>query len=417
MPWIHDAARRTALDTTDDLVLYEGTGGNVFRSDGQPFKVSAAVLASAMASDTSFVSRYTPQQEVHQNFRIAADGDLTVSDDGGPWLVAYPSSKPLSKPIITSGYMHNDGYSVAGQSAAGYSSRALAGNVRRMWMTFGCGPYSTGAGGGALVIWTTQMPADRSVIPDAAMHLSFSTSGWQLGWWETGVGVHNYATGTFTTPLVGDYTQYRIEAFVDGNTVTVLLPNGQVITATDSNVSGRAGVFASWEVFRTNSDTDSKMHIYEIGGSSSPSQVAASPLSVETWSRAVAVAVAANPPVMVETTDTTDLVLAASPGNDLPGLLIACTAGPSGSVLIDVEYNVVHASGVLVTRLAVNGVGTFQRNTLTTAFSGRIRCRFVHIPGSTASVSYQARAHSTGVTTVKLSAASAFQGSMVATPV
>lgn len=76
-------------------------------------------------------------------------------------------------------------------------------------------------------------------------------------------------------------TEATVEVAFDGDTMTVLMPDGVVVTATDPRIRTLAGPFACWEVFQgRDGATDTKVEYLDVWADSRPSgKVAGLPLS------------------------------------------------------------------------------------------------------------------------------------------
>ena len=150
-----------------------------------------------------------------------------------------------------------DGHLVADPSGAGtqaayYSSASLGSTVTRIGARFRMKPgEGTRTAGGTVAIAITQY--DWSLVPLASqnmpLHISYGNGGWNIGVIVAG-SLSVLDSGVPVTPmLIDSSTEYEIEAWINGTTMTVDLPDGARRVVTDSRIATYAGQFVFCEQF------------------------------------------------------------------------------------------------------------------------------------------------------------------------
>jgi lysophospholipase L1-like esterase len=130
---------------------------------------------------------------------------------------------------------------------------------------------SGGTGGLVCIGITTEMVTGgfTPVSIDMPLHVWSTKTTWAITIWNGsnhgGSGQAILASGTYAIPLAADdTTQYEIEAWINGTTITARLPDGTIRSASDAKVASYAGNFAFFESMRSDvsDDTSGITHVW-----------------------------------------------------------------------------------------------------------------------------------------------------------
>lgn len=136
-------------------------------------------------------------------------------------------------------------------NAASYMETDLGAPTERIGATFS---FDGQGGAVALVAWESSLVSSRengTPWPSAGIHFVVTPTSWTYGLW-TGAATENLTTETFRSPLVADGTEYSIEVRRDGDTVTIVEPDGTTSEPlTDPRVELTTGAWATWELYES----------------------------------------------------------------------------------------------------------------------------------------------------------------------
>lgn len=197
----------------------------------------AAGVSESHSTATSPIYTTVMRDEFARSDRVL-DGD--TADSGETWSVTLVDGTHTDLGIID-----------AGRFTA--PSTVYASILQPAQPTSVGGRFSWAAAGGAdhsgmaLI-----MSADATPTLEHMLHLAWDHDGGYLSWWIPG-DINNYFPGAssfvFDPPLAEDGTVYEIRMTVDGDTVTVDLPDGNSLVVTDPHVSVVAGPLVIWEPY------------------------------------------------------------------------------------------------------------------------------------------------------------------------
>jgi hypothetical protein len=251
---------------TGDELTYTYNGATWAASDINTANLAASGGAALVGHGESTVAEVLDMKVsttplAWQDFLAASDGPLTNLDSGDAWLTATTPGYPTAALSIISGRMTNAA-NTAGGTAAGHALVNLGQSCARIGAEFEFSSGSTTSDGlAALVLWSQQLVYPGPVV-DTAMHLTISLEGWGLSSFQSSVNAP-LTQGTFLAPLVAG-TIYRVEVNVSGNTVTILLPDGSIVTATQPLLATIGTSYAGWEVIQGDATTDAKAKFLSI---------------------------------------------------------------------------------------------------------------------------------------------------------
>lgn len=189
--------------------------------------------------------------ELHDSYAGKGTTLLAAADTGQTWALAEQPVGAGATMSIISGLLGSDDTDAS--AVAGYVDVDLGARVRRigarvLWLSAG----STD-GHVALLVWS-RTANSTPFPPDSPCHLSIGPTGASFGVWDAQV-FSSLWTHTYNQPLVTDGTTiYEAECIIDGDTVTTRLPDGKVISHTDSRIASLDGDFAGFEVFQDATD-------------------------------------------------------------------------------------------------------------------------------------------------------------------
>ena len=223
------------------------------------------VKARITALESGIVPVAIAEPAIWSDFTGATDTTdfPTESDSGHAWQWPAAGSGSPYRPVIVDGRYTNEAATNSG--GATYIEADLGAGIARI----GC-DFSFGAGDSgtviALVVWTepiTDAILDPSpYIPDAPLHIVVSQTNIGIGYYDTTTQL--LRTVKHPEELAKDGTVYRIEATIDGDTITVVTPFGEVITASHAFVAANPGNWACWEIFQSDADGTSKPQIARV---------------------------------------------------------------------------------------------------------------------------------------------------------
>jgi hypothetical protein len=210
------------------------------------------------------VPRATP--ELWTSFADKADGAAPTTFDSGQSASYYVNLSGAVAPIVESGVL--TGHPTGSGTTANYYKGELADTVTRIGARFRFDGGTTETASVGLAITETELVS--ATAPSMSVHLAVSPTAWVVGYWST--SLQTLGSGVFDTPLSTDgVTEYEVEAWVDGNTVTVDLPDGGRVSYTNSGIGTYGGPYVFFEQYATVADTDNTIEFTHIWASSGPS--------------------------------------------------------------------------------------------------------------------------------------------------
>lgn len=191
-----------------------------------------------------------------------ADGPIGVSPQNLPWRYIDPVANSNVFARIESGILTapDSGFS----STASYSVLTLGRPVRSVQ----CDVSFLGATGGAIAMIGMQ-PANPKAptvaeIVQNALHLVFTDTKVDVAFFQAGVYV--IETVNYAAPCARDGTVYpNVGWSISGDTLTVTLPDGSILTRTDARFAQVNGVTAIIEHYWASGAGTSRMHATTIG--------------------------------------------------------------------------------------------------------------------------------------------------------
>lgn len=216
-----------------------------------------SLLSWLAAAEGRTNDREAQNPEVWSNYRAKANGALPANFDSGQAATQYvPTALPA---IISNGAM---GMQQNGVLKAAYVSAPLDGPVTRFGSTF---RFSGGTGGITATATHILSPATYVHGVDMAAHVTVGPTvlTWQV---RTGGGAVPFTTVytyNFPTPLALD-TDYSIEAQIDGQTVVLVDPYGELHTFFHAEIASNNGGYMTWEPYQDNLTTDPVVWFREV---------------------------------------------------------------------------------------------------------------------------------------------------------
>jgi hypothetical protein len=188
---------------------------------------------------------------LYDGYATKADGVPVVADSGQTWT-QYPTSGTDELRVV-SGQLTN---TTASSVAAGYQQRDLGAAVTRIGADFTLGTQTTDNGAIGLVIFKTAIAS--ATIPDSNFHLVVTRLNWQLGKFVSNTFTQ-IAYGAFAAALACDgATVHHVDAVLNGDTASILLPDGTAVSVTDAAIGTTPGHIACFEVYALDASTDAK---------------------------------------------------------------------------------------------------------------------------------------------------------------
>jgi hypothetical protein len=240
--------------------------------------LTSPVITGPAARIGDIVHRGTPRAtpELWMTFADKANATtMPATFDSGQvasWCASYGTN---AQQFINNGLL-TTAPTGAGQ-AGGFVAGQISGNVTRIGARF---VFSGGTTNGAAVVLgitqslVTQAEATGGTFPPFAVHLACGMYGWGLYYIDTTHTVQTIATGVLSPAPVNDgVTQYEIEAWVVGNTCTILLPDGSLVSYTDSHIGTYAGPYVFFQNHLNVANTDDVPAFTHFWAQSGPQNV------------------------------------------------------------------------------------------------------------------------------------------------
>lgn len=220
--------------------------------------VTAANLVTTPVADAIGVARVAP---LHDTYVGKATGALVAADSGQTW--DHSGGFPLS---IIDGTVGNA--ATGGSPGAGYIDVDMSSRVTRIGARFRYTASGTTNFSNAVVVcWDTSF---TTPIPDSPCHLGIQPNKAEYSIWE-GAATEILWTHTFAELLVtDDVTEYFVDVILNGDTATVMLPDGTVVTHTDTRIGSLGGNFAGFEIYDGIPDTDHHARFLEVWADAQP---------------------------------------------------------------------------------------------------------------------------------------------------
>lgn len=218
----------------------------------------ATSLDGRLDSAESTITRlggYNP--EVWSNYRTKSNGPIASTFDSGQTATVYDSGLPLE---IVSGAM---GMDQDGVLHGAYLTAALNGPVTR----FGGSFFFTGGTGGTTGSAAFLIPSATYVHGvDLAAHMLVGTTTlyYQVRTGGGQVPFTTLLTYVYPTPLVADGTEYSVEVQIDGDTATIIAPDGTIHTVTDAQIDSNNAGFMTWEPYQFDLEADPVVWFSEV---------------------------------------------------------------------------------------------------------------------------------------------------------
>ena len=193
-------------------------------------------------------ARRGAQAEVWDNFSDAANGPRTFPMLGGAWEMFGGNVGATATPRVAAGALT---FAPPG-GGAGYAQLLCDQPVTRIGGRFTLSAQTTATGSAVLATWGAELSTTWPALPDAAIHLPVTATGWTFDVWEGGSKT-NLASGQFAAPLTTDgATVHTVEVVLDRAAATAYtyLPDGSTAVVTDSRLGTLESPWACWEMYR-----------------------------------------------------------------------------------------------------------------------------------------------------------------------
>ena len=363
--------------------------------------------------------------ELHTTFRGKPNGAAPTKGDDGVSVTITNTA-----PLVKDGLLQSPNLTGTPTTRATYFCQPLSG-AKRIGCSFKFSSGATGTSVG-LIFWAYQIPTPYKV-PSSPLHLSITKDTWEVSAWDGGTQTtdavtHVIGSGTFVKPLAADWnpatagsgTLHRAEAFIDGDTIYLSLPDGSTAAVTDPRVASIPAAVACWEHYRP-AATDGFVAMEDVwAGTGGP---AAAGSATET-ARMVMQSEKINRPVFSKYGPTPAADVAVPTAlTAIPGLPPLTFTLPEGCTAIEVEatmfYSITAATRILMA--FHEGTADFEYRSIieSASFKGTVTYtayRDKLVPRSTHTITLKHVATAAGAT-LKLDAANGYFVSWKVTPV
>jgi hypothetical protein len=191
----------------------------------------------------------------------------TRMDTGQP--IAYSTPMPQGQPFIAKGGLTIPGGAVNGPVASYQIFDAGQGNyLDRIGMLFRWDGTGRTTADTVMGLAITTDPGLDIADPSyrMAVHFNLTAKTWALQKVNVVNGSLEFTTiarGQLKKPLTPGNDSYSVELWRVGNTCTIALPDGQVVTGTDPDIDNWAGRYGFFEPYLTHPATDALPYITE----------------------------------------------------------------------------------------------------------------------------------------------------------
>lgn len=197
--------------------------------DGTTAWTSLAYLLDKATADTSYANKGRDTLAFYDDFSTKPNGPLAgvvPTFGGSPW-----TSSGAQQFTISGGKVISTGTAYAGQILASQPVVVY-------------GDISWGAGTGVVPTFTMIVTKDTDLSISNAIHAVFGVNSCAVTLRSGGQGApfDKFIDVVWSKPMVADdVTRYRVKLAIQGDTVTVFGPNGEITSATNAKVSKLAG--------------------------------------------------------------------------------------------------------------------------------------------------------------------------------
>lgn len=227
-------------------------------SGSSPIGAAADVRAAIGTNEVS---------ALHTSFKGKSDGALPTVGDEGIAVTPRGGASNYLRMIVKDGLLQAPGLSGIPGDRGTYWNQPLTG-VKRIGATFKISADAADPNGVVtLVLWEYPIPTPYKA-PNSPLHLSVSSTLWELTVWEGGdqttdATTDSLDTGTFATPLAADWnpavpgsgTLHRVEVAIVDDTAYITLPDGSSAVVTDPRIASIPANVACHELYRNATDS------------------------------------------------------------------------------------------------------------------------------------------------------------------
>ena len=219
--------------------------------------VASFVVASPPGDPLTIVGQ-PPDAVVSLDFRSHGDGPVpTRFDTGQSAALVHSPEDPGSAFSMAAGQL-TYGPTRAGVAAAYFSTPDLGSPVNGLGARWSLRTRGSASGAIALVVSRATRPTLPLLVEPVTVHLAVEAKGWQLSLQPEAAGVLvPIASGGFAPPLAQDGTSFDTSVVVDGDRITVYLPDGARREIVDPRVRAERSNVATFELFANDGATDS----------------------------------------------------------------------------------------------------------------------------------------------------------------
>lgn len=228
----------SATASTTELVTQTGSPLATAAEVIAGLSTTLAVTPAGLAADLAIVR----DAQLHDSYAGKATGALVTADTGHTWALAGAATLSIIDGVVGSD-----------DTGAGYADVDMGDNVTRVGARFYWESAGTTDGTLAILAWATSVTT-APFPPDSPCHLTVEPDQVGFGVWEDQVFAPLL---TYNLPNVLEAdgsTIYEVEVFLEGDVATIRMPDGAVITVTDSRINSIAAPFAGFEVVQDASD-------------------------------------------------------------------------------------------------------------------------------------------------------------------
>lgn len=433
------ADARAALGSSEigDAVFTAADAAEIRTLIGGSAVGQQAYTAASKEAARAAINAAPSLSDLHTSFRDKGDSEPPSVGDEGIGVVLELPGRDMQ---IKDGLLQDP--SLDGTTAkASYWNQQLDG-VTRIGATF---KIETGAtnpfGSVTLVLWEYPIPRPYKV-PNSPFHLSICSTFWELTVWEGGDTSTNATTDSlitkyFDVPLADDWdpdtpgsgTLHRVEAVIDGDTATIVLPDGTVETVTDPRIASIPATIACHEIYMHHPDA-ARTAFQDIWAGTQGAPIAAASTTeaaklIRRSTDDLAVSISNNRPVYARysASPAADIAVPTTI-TDITGLPSITFTMPDDCTAIEVEaslYYVITASSRILVCFQ-EGATAYDLQSLvsTSAFNGTLKYtgyRTGIFPGTTHTITLKHRVISGTGAVLKLDGPNGYIASWKVTPV
>lgn len=231
----------------------EGDGEGYFSVGGVP--VSGTLVPPA-ATWSGIAGKPELMTALYTSFPGKSDGAIPSFGDEGVAVTHRGGFGDNLRLVVADGLLQAPDLSGEAGDRGAYWNQPLTG-VKRIGATFKLSSGATENGAiAAFVLWSEPIP-EPYAVPDSPFHMIIGADFWSFDVYESG-SITSISSAYFKYPLADDWnpevagsgTEYRFEGWINGDTVTLALPDGSTAVVTDSRIESIAATVACHELYR-----------------------------------------------------------------------------------------------------------------------------------------------------------------------